>query len=69
MNRNDPTFRSVSRPLSKLVLMIPLIVLLVGLQSPGVAYAAAFTVDTTNDTSDANTGDGLCADSNGDCSL
>lgn len=28
-----------------------------------------FTVDTQADTSDANPGDGLCADSNGDCSL
>jgi CSLREA domain-containing protein len=28
-----------------------------------------FTVNTTNDTADANPGDGVCADANGDCSL
>jgi CSLREA domain-containing protein len=34
------------------------------------AYAMNdFDVDTTEDTHDANPGDGLCADSNGDCSL
>lgn len=33
------------------------------------ALAASFVVDTTNDTNDANPGDGACADSAGDCSL
>ncbi len=33
------------------------------------AEAATFTVNTTNDTSDADLGDGLCADINGKCSL
>ncbi|HEX4162868.1 MAG TPA: choice-of-anchor Q domain-containing protein [Acidimicrobiales bacterium] len=33
------------------------------------AAAATFTVNTTNDTSDANPGDGVCADSDGNCSL
>src|SRR6266446_9676566 len=33
------------------------------------AEAAIFTVNTTNDTSDADLGDGLCADLNGKCSL
>lgn len=32
-------------------------------------YAATFTVNTTNDTPDANTGDGICADASGNCSL
>ncbi|WP_051871201.1 CSLREA domain-containing protein [Chloroflexus sp. MS-G] len=31
--------------------------------------AATFTVNTTNDTADANPGDGVCADSAGRCSL
>ncbi len=31
--------------------------------------AGPFTVTTTNDTHDANTGDGICADGNGACSL
>lgn len=34
-----------------------------------IAHAAAFTVNTTNDTVDATPGDGICADVNGDCSL
>ncbi len=33
------------------------------------AAAEFFTVDTTNDTVDANPGDGFCADAAGDCSL
>src|SRR3989441_7220072 len=33
------------------------------------AEAATFTVNTTNDTSDADLADGLCADINGKCSL
>jgi len=33
------------------------------------AEAAIFTVNTTNDTSDADLGDGLCADISGKCSL
>lgn len=33
------------------------------------AYAADFTVNTTNDTTDANAGNGLCADVSGNCSL
>lgn len=32
-------------------------------------YAATFTVNTTNDTVDANPGNGICADSSGNCSL
>lgn len=32
-------------------------------------YAATFVVNTTADTQDANTGDGMCADSSGLCSL
>ncbi len=38
----------------------------------GAAPAAAFdhfNVDTTDDTVDANPGDGICADINGNCSL
>jgi CSLREA domain-containing protein len=31
--------------------------------------AATYTVNTTNDTDDANPGDGICADSDGNCSL
>ena len=34
-----------------------------------IAHAATFTVNTTNDTVDANPGDGICADANGACSL
>jgi CSLREA domain-containing protein len=33
------------------------------------AEAATFTINTTNDTSDADLGDGICADINGKCSL
>jgi len=33
------------------------------------ALAASFLVDTANDTNDANPGDGVCADSSGNCSL
>ena len=33
------------------------------------AGAATFTVNTTNDTSDADVGDGICSDINGNCSL
>ena len=32
-------------------------------------YAAGFTVTTTNDTTDASAGNGICADASGDCSL
>lgn len=35
----------------------------------GTAAPQTFTVDTTADTVDANPGDGVCADSNGKCSL
>ncbi len=34
-----------------------------------VAHAATFIVDTTDDTDDATPGNGVCADSSGDCSL
>ena len=34
-----------------------------------ISNAATFTVNTTNDTIDANAGNGICADSVGDCSL
>ena len=33
------------------------------------AGAATFTVNTTNDTSDADVGDGICSDINGNCSV
>jgi len=33
------------------------------------AEAATFTVNTTNDTADADVGDGICADINGNCSV
>jgi len=36
---------------------------------PLIAHAAAFTVNTTADTPDANPGDGICADAAGHCSL
>lgn len=35
----------------------------------GLTKAATFTVNTTADTSDANAGNGVCADSGGNCSL
>jgi CSLREA domain-containing protein len=39
------------------------------LAPPPVAHAATFTVNTTADTDDAAKGDGICADSSGNCSL
>ena len=36
---------------------------------PSITHAAIFTVATTTDTTDANAGNGTCADSNGECSL
>lgn len=55
----------------KFTTLIPLIlvVALIMLVPIHTAYAANFTVDTTNDTIDANLGDGICADAAGDCSL
>ena len=44
-------------------------VMVVVLAAVPVVHAATLVVDTTNDTVDANAGDGVCADSNGDCSL
>ncbi|MCX6031797.1 MAG: CSLREA domain-containing protein, partial [Chloroflexi bacterium] len=43
--------------------------LMFGLAPLRVAHAATFTVNTTADTTDANPGDGVCADSGGACSL
>ncbi len=40
-----------------------------GLSLCGSAWAASFVVNTNADTSDANPGDGTCADSGGHCSL
>ena len=39
------------------------------LLAASASYAATFNVDTTNDTQDVTPGDGICADSAGDCSL
>jgi len=41
----------------------------VALALPFCAHAADFTVDTAIDAPDANPGDGVCADADGDCSL
>ncbi len=53
-----------------LMLCIALVVLGVGVLDSSPAYAAAtFTVDSTNDTSDAIPGDGVCDDGLGVCTL
>ncbi len=50
----------------KLLLTLALAVLM---WFAGSAVAATFTVNTTADTPDARPGDGVCADSSGNCSL
>jgi|GEM_PF-3876606 len=44
-------------------------VLGMGALVPAAASASTWTVDTTDDTTDAAVGDGICADTMGDCSL
>ncbi|GGA12676.1 hypothetical protein GCM10008018_67130 [Paenibacillus marchantiophytorum] len=46
-----------------------LLLVAAGIGAVSVASAATFTVNTTADTVDSNTGDGVCADSNSECSL
>ncbi|UKS25434.1 cadherin-like beta sandwich domain-containing protein [Paenibacillus sp. HWE-109] len=46
-----------------------LLLVAAGIGAVSVASAATFTVNTTADTVDSNTGDGVCADSNSQCSL
>ncbi len=46
-----------------------LMLLLSGIIKAEDKIAATFTVNTTADTDDANVGDGICADANGDCSF
>lgn len=48
----------------KFICLIALNLLLIS-----ISNAATFTVNTTNDTIDANAGNGICADSAGNCSL
>lgn len=52
-----------------LALLLSLTLLLLGPPPMPPIAAAGFTVDSTADTSDANLGDGLCADTSGNCTL
>ena len=61
-----------TRPLSFVFAIGLTLALIAGLTLTPAPIARAdtvFTVDTTADTTDANPGDGTCADSGGDCSL
>jgi uncharacterized repeat protein (TIGR01451 family)/CSLREA domain-containing protein len=51
----------------RLCRLVVCVVLQLGISLPG--HAATFTVDSTADTSDANPGDGVCADADGNCTL
>ncbi len=53
----------------RFVAALVLVSLLLGGQGVHPAHAATFTINTTADTVDANPGNGVCADSSGNCSL